>query len=105
MRYLAVIQVRPTDGKAPFDEPRALKEGGIRVGDWHIQAGLRADAPASLVIRRADGEATLATGVRELTVAEKACPLAVGEAVLVENRGALVRRSRNGAGDRPQSAP
>ena len=101
MRYLAVIQIRPAGEDTPFDEPRGTDDGHVRLGNWYVEAGLSPDEPASLLIRRADGQAALATGVAEVTVAAKEYPLEPGAALLVETKGNIVHRCRDDVRSKP----
>ena len=84
LRILAIIQVHPAGAQQPFAQPTPARGGAIRVGQWHIQAGLDASKPATLVIRRDGGAATLAADVASVVVDGKPTDLPAWSALLAE---------------------
>jgi len=90
-RFLAVFQIKD-GGRVSIDAPVPLKDGRIRVGDWWISAALRSSEPASLLIERAGGGATLAVDCPAVSVGESEYELSKSESLLVEDADGIVRR-------------
>lgn len=58
IRFLGIFQIRQGHRKDLFIRPE-MKNGSLSIGNWRIEAELRADKPASLVIRDKNGNAII----------------------------------------------
>lgn len=65
MRYLAIIQVQSLDGNTPFLNLKKITEDTWSVGEWTIQAGLKAGESPHLLIEHQNQTATLAYGMEK----------------------------------------
>jgi hypothetical protein len=90
-RFLAVLQIGPRDASS-FDVPTRKADGSVRVADWQITAALDTSRPASLLIKRIDGDAALAVDCSAVTVGGTEYELSGREAILIEEASAIVRR-------------
>jgi len=86
MRYLAFIQVLPTDA-AEFAEIRRGDGGRFEVGAWRIQAELRVDAPPWIHVVKKDESAALVSSGSVWLRGEEYAGTSRESSKLVENMG------------------
>ena len=90
-RFLAVLQVG-RDGKPLATNPDHGKDGVIQVGDWRIAAALKTSQSPSLLIKRNDGDATLAVDCDVVTVNTIRYRSSEPGALLIEESGGVFQR-------------
>ena len=97
MRYLAVLQVRPTADQRDYDCPQREEDGWLTVGNWEISAEMDASRPACIEVRHQDGSAVLAADRPEARLGSKRYRSGKGQSIVAETVGkkTIVERSRD----------